>query len=336
MNAIRAGVLILVCVASLGCPKPNGGTPDNGGTKPGEKGKPFVVAIPTYPGFAVPYLAKEKGLFKGVNVELKRMDDAAAINAGLIRGDIDACFTSTDSFVLAASQGVDATAVLMSDESRGADGIVVKAEVNEIGDLKGKKVAANLGWPGHFFLLYNLQKAGVPFSDVPITNMDADKAGAAFVSGNLDAAVTWEPWLSKATSEQSGKILVSTADLPGVILDVMLVRAESVRGRSEAVQAFVNGYYAALDAYQSDTPEGTRIMAKALGLEPADFEAMTEGFRFIAADEANELLAPTDGAVAKLFADASDIWLKAEVIEESVPDANRVTNRFVEVYLQPK
>ena len=77
-------------------------------------------------------------------------------------------------------------------------------------------------------------------------------------------------------------------------------------------------------------------MAEALGLESADFEAMTEGFRFIAADEANKLLAPTDGGVAKLFADASDIWLKAEVIEKSVPNVNRVTNRFVEIYLQPK
>ena len=321
MKLIRFGLLVLLCTCLVGC---------SSDSDEHDKDRSFVVAIPTYPGFAIPYLAKEKELFEGINVELKRIDDAAAINAGMIRGDIDACFTSVDSFVLAASQGVEAKAVLMSDESRGADGIVVKPEILTVADLKGKKVAANLGWPGHFFLLYNLKKEGVRFVDVPITNMDADKAGAAFVSGNLDAAVTWEPWLSKATSAQNGKILVSTADLPGVILDVMLVREESLKNRSKAVQAFVNGYYKALDAYKSDKVSGTKIMAEALGLTPEEFEAMTQGFRFIAVDEANRLLKPTDGAVVKLFAEAAQIWLKGGVIEKNVATEGRVTNQFVE------
>jgi len=235
---------------------------------------------------------------------------------------------------LAASQGVQPQAVLMSDESRGADGIVTKAEIRGLPDLKGKKVAANLGWPGHFFLLYNLQKEGVRFDDVPITNMDADKAGAAFVSGSLDAAVTWEPWLSKATSGQNGKILISTADLPGVILDVMLVRDGSVKNRSKAIQAFVDGYYKAFEAYQSDKAGGTKIMAEALGLQPEEFEAMTQGFRFISADEAKELLKPSDGAVAKLFQEAAQIWLKGGVIEGNIASQGRVTSQFVEAAMK--
>jgi NitT/TauT family transport system substrate-binding protein len=326
MRAVRLSALLICSVAWIGCRQENG-TPNNGGGQ--VTSKPFVVAIPTYPGFSLPYLAKQKDLFHGVTVELKRIDDAAAINAGLIRGDIDACFTSAYAFVLASSQGVEAQAVLTSDESRGADGIVTKPEISSVADLKGKKVAANLGWPGHFFLLYNLEKSGIPYSDVPITNMDADKAGAAFVSGDLDAAVTWEPWLSKATTVASGKILVSTSTMPGVIVDVMLVRAQTIKERPQAVQAFVDGYFRALALYESDPASSTKIMADAIGLAPDEFQAMTSGFRFISANETAKLLEPDQGAIAKLFSTAANIWLKAGVIDKNVSPNGRVTDQFV-------
>lgn len=329
--------VLLIGLVLAGCdrkPEPSGSTNTGGSTAAPVPAKKFVVAIPTYPGFAIPFLAQNNGLFGDVEVELKRIDDAGIINSGMIKGDIDACFTSTDAFVLAASQGVDAQAVLLSDESLGADGIVAKKSITSVADLRGKTVAANLGWPGHFFLLYNLKKAGIPFDEVPITNMDADKAGAAFVSGNLDAAVTWEPWLSKATSEDGGHVLLSTRDMPKVIVDVMLVRSETVKQNPAAVQAFVNGYYKALAMYQADAAATTPIMAEALGLPAEDFTAMTEGFRFIPAKEAAEMLA-AGGAVGDVFDTAADIWLEAGLIEKSVPTEQRVNPDFVEAYLEP-
>jgi NitT/TauT family transport system substrate-binding protein len=297
--------------------------------------RPFVVAIPTYPGFGLPYLAQEKGLFQGTRVELKRIDDAAATNAGLIRGDIDACFTSVDAFVLAASQGVTAKAALMADESRGADGIVAKPAIRTVADLKGKRVAANLGWPGHFFLLYNLRENKIPFADVKITDMEADKAASAFSSGELDAAVTWEPHLSAAVAGGKGHILVSTRTLPGVIVDTVLVREDVIRDRPAAVQAFVDGYYRALRQYTEDPAGSGAIMAKALDLKPEEFKDMTGNFRFIPADEAAKMLQPGD-AVTKLFHTAADIWLEAKVIDRPVSDQGRTTEQFVRGYLEKK
>lgn len=337
MKIIRTGLLLLVIGSVLtGCdpgPTSNGNNTNSANTNSGATSKPFVVAIPTYPGFGIPYLAENKGFFKGMNVQLVRMDDSAAINAGMERGEIDACFTSVDAFVLLASANIHAKAVLMSDESKGADGIVAKKSIKDLSALKGKKVAANLGWPGHFFLLYNLKKAGIPFDAVEITNLDADKAGAAFVSGTLDAAVTWEPWLSKATSAGNGGVLVSTATMPGVILDVMVVRDETLAGKQAEVQAFVKGYYQALQAYNGDKAANGAIMANALGMKPEDFPAMTQGFRFIEADEAARLLAP-GGQVSTLFQTASDIWAEAKIIERPVGPGDRVNNSFVEGYLK--
>lgn len=288
----------------------------------------FVVAIPTYPGFAIPFIAEQKGFFKDQKVVLKRIDDPALINSGMVKGEIDASFTSIDSFVLAVSQGVNAKIVLLTDESHGADGIVAKKKIASIADLKGKKVALNIGWPGHFFLLYNLDKAGLSPNDVTIINMDADKAGAAFVSGKLDAAVTWEPWLSKAQEYPSGKILISTKDIKGIIIDPLIVRMETIQNYSGSVQAFVKGYYEAYNWYLSNKAEGNKIMAGALGLEVKDFDAMISNSILLGPAESKQMLQPS-GDIEKLFAKAADLWFAAKVIDKKPVAVNTVTAEFV-------
>lgn len=328
MKSIRTLTLLLVLVVVSAC----GREATKQAEAPAAPARPLVVAIPTYPGFALPYLAQKGNMFGATKVDIRRMDDAAAINAGMVRGDIDLCFTSVDSFVLAAAQGVDAVAFMMTDESQGADGIVAKKAITSVAGLKGKKVAANLGWPGHFFLLYNLRKNGVPFDAVPITNMDADQAGAAFVSGSLDAAVTWEPWLSKAGSAGNAQILVSTKTMPGVIVDVGLARRQTTMERTADVQAFVNGYYRALAAYRADPTAAAAVMAPALGLKPDDFAAMSQTFRFIDQVEARKALASGQGSVATLFSEAATVWQDAKVVDKPVICQSCTADQFVNAY----
>lgn len=322
-----AGIIIIFSMifALMGCTKP--ATEEKKVTVSTKKDT-FVVAIPTYPGFAIPFIAEKMGFFKDQKVVLKRIDDPAVINSGMIKGEIDGSFTSTDSFVLAASQGVNAKAILLADESHGADGIVVKKKIASINDLKGKKVALNIGWPGHFFLLYNLDKAGMSPSDVTIVNMDADKAGAAFVSGKLDAAVTWEPWLSKAQEYSGGKVLVSTKDIRGIIIDPLIVSSDTIQKFPGSVQAFVKGYFDAYNWYLNNKTEGNKIMADALGLKTEEFEAMISNSMLLGSAENKQMLQP-GGDIEKLFNKAADLWLAAKVIDKKPTVEKPVTAEFI-------
>lgn len=294
-----------------------------------EKKDTFVVAIPTYPAFGIPFIAEKRGFFKNQKVVLKRIDDPAVINSGMVRGEIDATFTSTDSFVLAVSQGVSAKAVLLTDESYGADGIVVRKSIKSVSDLKGKKVALNIGWPGHFFLLYNLDKVGLTPDDVTIVNMDADKAGAAFVSGKLAAAVTWEPWLSKAQENPDGKVLVSTKDMRGIIIDPLIVSTETIQKYPESVQAFVDAYYEAYKWYLENKTEGSRIMASTFGLGEEDFKTMISTSILLGPDESKRMLQP-GGDIEKLFEKAAALWVNSKVIEKLPANMERpITSQFI-------
>src|SRR5205823_6256730 len=124
--------------------------------------------------------------------------------------------------------------------------IVAKNSIQTVADLKGKTVAFQPGLPNHFLLLQVLQDAGLTYKDIKPVDMDADKAGAAFVAGALDAAVTWEPWLTKASQSGHGHILINTRQKPGVIVDALAFRDDVLSERKQAVAALVQAWFDAL------------------------------------------------------------------------------------------
>ena len=81
--------------------------------------------------------------------------------------------------------------------------------------------------------MYLLKKNSMSVDDVQIIDTESGAAGAAFVSGKVDAAVTFEPWLSKAKERKDGKVLISSADAPGVIVDTVSVNETYLKNNPE-------------------------------------------------------------------------------------------------------
>ena len=149
------------------------------------------------------YLAKEKGFFQkqGVDVEIVVIESPADRRAAFAADKIQGLATTVDTHVMtaAAENPIPVKQVLALDDSHGGDGIVAKKEIKTIKDLKGKTVAAQLGaGASYFWLNYVLAQNGMKLADLKAVDMKAGDAGSAFVAGKVDAAVTWEPWLSRA------------------------------------------------------------------------------------------------------------------------------------------
>lgn len=88
------------------------------------------------------------------------------------------------------------------DQSYGGDGIIASGEIQSVKDLEGKTVGLDKASTSYFFFLAVLNKYGVDESKIEIQEMTSGDAGAAFVAGKLDAAVTWEPWLTQASQRE--------------------------------------------------------------------------------------------------------------------------------------
>lgn len=311
-------LLLLLAIGS--CGNDQSGSPSS----PGSAVETFRIATITWVGYGPIYLAQEKDFFEGIDVEIERIDDTAARRAALVSGQIQGSVDIVDSFVNAAASGLDASVVLKLDDSMGGDGILVRKDVDRLQDLRGKSVAYPEGQPSHFFLLALLDEAGMSVDDIESRLMEADQAGAAFIGGAVDAAVTWEPWLKKAVDSGQGKILTSSRTKPGLIVDVFTVRNDYLRKHPEAVKEFIRGWYRAVEYWKANKEESNAIMAQALGIEPVDFVTMVKGVRY--SDRESNVAFFSDqeagsSAFSTLVARANDVWSREGVIKSPVAPA---------------
>src|SRR5689334_15039114 len=198
-----------------------------------------VLAMSGWTGFAPFTLGQEKGLFKkhGVDFEIKKMPTQAR-HAAMAAGEVQAIATTIDTHITYVAAHVPVTQVLVIDSSTGGDGVLVKKGIETFADLKGKTVAVdNPGAVSHFWFAYLLREHGMSMKDVKPTNLGPQPAANAFAAGQFDAAVTYEPYMSGALkSVPDAKILVSSKETPGVIIDTLAFQPEFIKKNPNAVK----------------------------------------------------------------------------------------------------
>ncbi len=293
-----------------------------------EKGS-LRVGFNTWVGYGPLYIAQEKKFFadEGLMVELERIEGTPERRGALIAKRLDILGSTLDDLVVGASQGVEATLIAACDESNGADGIVVKNDIADVKGLAGRQIAVQPGFVNHFFLLYVLDKNGMKPEDVKIEALDPDKAGAAFVAGQIDCAVTWEPWLSKTKERKDGKVLLTTKDYPGVVVDCLIARNDLIKDRPADLKKFVNAWNNAVAFLANNPDEGNEIIAKNMGLKKEEVADMLSGVKLFGVRE-NQGYVGT-GKCAEVTAKAADLLLAAKVIETRPDTAKLISTEFV-------
>jgi NitT/TauT family transport system substrate-binding protein len=204
--------------------------------------QPFDIGMVTFAGYAPLYLAKEKGFFGDLDVNLQRIEETPSIRAGITKGDLEA-YLATPDIALDTNAKPPGRAVWAINESAGGDGVVVAGDIRNLSDLKGIKVAAEPGLPPNFVLLYLLYQNGMSGSDINFQDMSTQNAAAAFTSGSVDAAAIYEPYLSQAMKQRKGsRVVISSAQTPDMIVDLIFVRDDIIASRSADVAKVIDGW----------------------------------------------------------------------------------------------
>ena len=221
----------------------------------GAAAEPLRIRYSVWVGYGPLFLAKEKGYFKAenVDVQLVKMEDPKESYQAMGAGRLDGVVSTVDTVIPHLRTGAEFQYVLALDDSAGGDGIVARKEIKSVRDLRGKRVAVQAGSVSQFFLNVLLRDAGLSEKDVQVVNMKPGDAGAAFVAGAVDAAVTWEPWLSNGKSAPHGHMLVDSSQTPGLITDVLVFRREVIEKRAREIQGVVDAWHKAV-AYWEKNP----------------------------------------------------------------------------------
>jgi NitT/TauT family transport system substrate-binding protein len=296
------------------------------------------LGMTTWVGYGPMFLARDKGFFKenGLDVELQIIEDAALYMAAIAAGKLDGNASTIDEIMKYRSPDFCFKAVVALDDSHGGDGVLVQTDVNSLADLKGKAVGMNEGSVSQFWFNILLKREGMTEKDLQITNMTADDAAAAFIAGQIPAAVTWEPHLTLVRTKNQGKVLIDSAATPGLIVDVVALTCDYIDKNPKDVEAFVKGLYKAVEFIKTNPEEAYAVMAKGVGgyLEkPADFAEAAKGVRFY--DQARNVEffgTPDKGEAADLIKLGGEIWGGFQKLKMDVDYNTLVDTQF----LQPK
>jgi NitT/TauT family transport system substrate-binding protein len=289
-----------------------------------------AVGLSGWTGFAPLTLAKEAGLFKkhGLDVSLKKIPQKDR-HLAIASGDVQCAATTVETWVVWNANGVATTQIFQLDKSYGADGMVVKPNIQKIADLKGKTVAADApGTAGYFGLAWILKKNGMSVKDVKVVNMGPQPAANAMIAGTegIDAAMTYEPYLGAVRAKpEAGKIIATTLDYP-MVMDTFGCTPKFLADNPKAAQGLANAYFDALEMIKAEPKKSFEIMGADVKQSGEQFEASQKYLRWQDRTANQKFFA---GEHAQFSKEAADLLLEIGIIK-SLPDMGKLADtRFI-------
>lgn len=286
-------------------------------------GEPLRLTQHLWPGYYHSYIAKEQGFLRdeGVNLEITLVEDIDANLQAFVDGKADVAFGLQSDAYLLASQGVPLKIVYIADFSNGGDVIISKPGIRNVAGLRGKTVSVDkLNSFNHVFLAELLRLNGLTEEEVNIIPVIASEVPAALLEGRIDAGQTWEPYKSEALAA-GNRLLATTADAPGIVTDVLMVKTDVLKEREEEVRGLVKALLSALEFRQREEAVAYAIMSEATGVPPGALKDVIQGGNIFPNLEENKQSFVKTTQPTSLYRSGkfiSDFFIKHRVVDKPI------------------
>jgi len=318
----------------------------------------YRVAWSHYTGWEPWAYAQQAGILKKwadkykIQIELTLVNDYVESVNQYTAGKLDGVTVANmDALTIPAAGGKDTSAIIVGDYSNGNDGILLKG-ADSLAAIKGRQVNLVELSVSHYLLARGLESIGMPLTDVKTVNTsDADIVGA-FTAPDVTAAVTWNPQLSTMKATPGASLVFSSADIPGEILDLLVVDTATLKANPDLGKALAGIWYETMALMQRQDAEGTAAraaMAKLAGTTPEEFESQLTT-TYLYADPKAAVAATSSPALITTMTRVRDFSFSkglfgqgatsADAVGMAFPggktlgDPNKVTLRFDESFMQ--
>jgi len=213
----------------------------------------FTVGWSIYVGWNPYHYMDKSGILKrwadkyGVSIKVQRFDYAPSLEA-FVAKSIDACaMTNMEALDMPAASGVDTTAVILGDYSNGNDAVLVRNGLT-FDKLAGKRVLLVQKTVSEYLFERGMTMNGAKdqIRRVKLVNTsDSDIAPAFLNNQDEQAVVTWKPLVSQIRKGKGISTIFTSAQIPGEILDLLVVRSDVLRrpGGQNFAKAVTGAWY---------------------------------------------------------------------------------------------
>jgi len=263
-------VLPLVTIFVMGLLVAGCGAKDKASTAQTNVQKPKEIHIAYQNSGPVIMLAKAKGMYEeefakdGIEVKYDMYLSGPPMIEALSGGRADFGQMGDMPTVSARASGVDIKIISRGGYTPTGNAIMVRPDspYTSVKDLKGQKIATQVGSSAHHFLILMLAQNGLTANDVNIVNLPASDHKLALETGNVKAIATWEPWYSTLKDAKVAKPLVDSSNGIKRYLSVIVVRNEFAQQYPDIVERFLKVNEKVAEFIKTNPDEATELIAK--------------------------------------------------------------------------
>lgn len=185
---------------------------------------------------------------------------------GFSEGTYDLTFMTLYDFIATQRTTGNGVIIAATDYSAGGDGVVLRNAITSPSRLRGQVLGLQANSISLYMAHLYLSKAGMSLNDIKVSNVKGEHVSKAFIANKkLAGIVGWNPNLDAAIGA-GGHRVVTSADFPENVFDVVVVKRESLRKHRGVYSKFLKKWFAAVGS-----PPVVSTMASVLGISESEF-----------------------------------------------------------------
>ncbi|WP_240452404.1 aliphatic sulfonate ABC transporter substrate-binding protein [Virgibacillus sp. YIM 98842] len=181
------------------------------------------------------------------------------------------------------------------------------SDIEELTDLKNKKIGFANGSSSHYLIVKALEKAGLAYSDIDPAFLNPGDARVAFEQGTIDAMVVWDPYAASTELHSDGKMLINGEGLT-TDRDFFVATTEFSENHREAIEIILEEIEASSEWANTNHEDLVDMLAPILNLDKDSVKKTVE----------------------------RRVYGVEQITEEIIEEQQRIADKFYELDIIPK
>ena len=282
----------------------------------------LTVPVSSWPGYEYFYLASQLGLDQkhGLHIDPVQFADPQEIVHAYLRGDLQLAQLTTVEVIDLCSRVPHRcpVVVLVLDESRGGDQLMVRPGLTSVAQLRGKRIGVSPSTLGPYLLSRALNQADMELRDVTIRSITLDAMPDALAQGTIDAAAIFPPFSAMAAHRADARSVFDSRQIPGEIFDVLVVEPGFLDQHRSGLVALVRAWQAAHRLASVESEQATALIARRQQISADDVRQAQAGIVYFSLAEQRSMLEPT-GLIARNLEAVQKVQSRLGLIAEGAP-----------------
>ncbi len=235
------------------------------------------------------YLAESLGYYEKQPIRLVNYPTSEDKSRAFRNRQVDALATSLGDALILADSDASLRNVLMLSASRGGDAMLAQPSIENLQDLKGQTIGVEASGRGTVMLTRALEEAGLSMEDINVLPLDISSQMDGFKRESVHAIVTQEPLCSRLLAT-GAKDVFSSRQIPNEILDVLMVRSDTIAGHRPELERLIQGWFQAGQYYRQNPQDAAERLTSRNQLSTEQLIEAMEGLKEFSLEENLEML----------------------------------------------